>query len=193
MLDTSVAGWFLYWIFHSFWQYSDEREIEIDNEIINKEETDYRERGKNRRKHLQALVPAEPDNRSSGITIVQPSFVMDQPNKKQTWLYDTPGIINEKQVWWTVLFYDAMQDWGLALPWVAPGNLLCFLITTVRNLSFFMKNHILGTLAFTGSKFMACFNIFLRAQPWDLPVCWVLDWMILFISKLLWSEWTVIV
>ena len=80
------------------WQYSDDREIEIDNEIIDKEETDYRERGKNRRKHLQALVPSEPDNRSSGITVVQPSFVMDQPNKKQTWLYDTPGVINEKQV-----------------------------------------------------------------------------------------------
>ena len=124
MLDTLVTRWFLYWLFHSFWQYSDDHEIEIDNEIIDKEETDYRERGKNRRKHLQALVPSEPDNRSSGITIVQPSFVMDQPNKKQTWLYDTPGIINEKQVWWTVLFYDAMQDWGLALPWVAPGNLL---------------------------------------------------------------------
>lgn len=77
-------------------------------------------------------------------------------------------------------------EWPLA-------TYFCFLITTVRNLSFFMKNHILGTLAFTGSKFMACFNIFLRAQPWDLPVCWVLDWMILFISKLLWSEWTVIV
>lgn len=122
MLDTLVR-WFLYWIFHSFWQYSDDREIDIDNEIIDKEETDYRERGKHTRKRLQALVPSEPDNRSSGITVVQPSFVMDQPNKKQTWLYDTPGIINEKQVWWTVLFYNAMQDWGLAVPWVAPGNL----------------------------------------------------------------------
>ena len=49
-------------------------------------------------------------------------------------------------------------EWPLA-------TYFCFLITTVRNLSFFMKNHILGTLAFTGSKFMACFNIFLRAQP----------------------------
>lgn len=179
MLDTLVTRWFLYWIFHSFWQYSDDREIEIDNEIIDKEETDYRERGKNRRKHLQALVPSEPDNRFSGVTVVQPSFVMDQSNKKQTWLYDTPGIINKKQVWWTVLFYSALQDWALAVPWVAPGSLLnCFLMTTVRNLSFFTKNHKLGNLDFTGSKFLVCFNIFLRAQPWDLPVCWVLDWMI---------------
>ena len=186
MLDTLVTRWFLYWLFHSFWQYSDDREIEIDNEIIDKEETDYRERGKNRRKHLQALVPSEPDNRSSGIIVVQPSFVMDQPNKKQTWLYDTPGVINEKQVWWTVLFSSAMQDWGLAVPWVAPGNLpyFCVLMTTVRNLSFFIKNHILGTLDFTGSKFLACFNIFLRAHPWDLTVCWVLDWMIFFLLKI---------
>ena len=186
MLDTLVTRWFLYWLFHSFWQYSGDREIEIDNEIIDKEETDYRERGKNRGKHLQALVPSEPDNRSSGITVVQPSFVMDQPNKKQTWLYDTPGVINEKQVWWTVLFSSAMQDWALAVPWVAPGNLpyFCVLLTTVRNLSFFIKNHILGTLDFTGSKSLACFNIFLRAQPWDLPVCWVLDWMIFFLVKI---------
>ena len=190
MLDT-LLRWLLYWIFHSIWQHSDDREIETDNEIINKEETDYRERGKNRRKkHLQALVPSEPDNRSSGITVVQPSFVMDQPNKKQTWLYDTPGIINEKQVWWTVLFSSAMllqcPEWPLA-------TYLCFLMTTVRNVSFFIKNHILGTLDFTGSKFLACYNIFLRAQPWDLPVCWVLDWMIFFLSKLLWSEWTIVV
>ena len=24
---------------------------------------------------------------------------MDEPNKNQTWLYDTPGIISENQVW----------------------------------------------------------------------------------------------
>ena len=151
MLDTLVR-WFHYWIFHSFWQYSDDREIELDNEIIDKEETDYRECGKNRRKHLQALVPSKPDNRSSGITVVQPSFVMDQPNKKQTWLYDTPGVINEKQVWWTVLFSSAMQDWALAVPWVAPGNLpyFCVLMTTVRNLSFFIKKSHTGHAGFHG-------------------------------------------
>ena len=162
MLDTLVTRWFLYWLFHSFWQYSDDREIEIDNEIIDKEETDYRERGKNRRKHLQALFPSEPDNRSSGITVVQPSFVMDQPNKKQTWLYDTPGVINEKQVWWTVLFSSAMQDWALAVPWVAPGNLpyFCVLMTTVRNLSFFIKKSHTGRTGFHRLKVLGLLQYF---------------------------------
>ena len=37
-------------------------------------------------------------NKSSDVAIIQPSFVMDQLNKNQTWVYDTPGIISDKQV-----------------------------------------------------------------------------------------------
>ena len=86
-------------IIHSSGQNSDDTEIEIDNEIIDKEETDYRERTTTRRgRRRRALVPTQSENRSTGLAIIEPSFVMDQPYKNQTWLYDTPGIINEKQV-----------------------------------------------------------------------------------------------
>lgn len=42
-----------------------------------------------------ALVPTQSE---TGLDVLKPSFVMDEPNKSQTWLYDTPGIISENQV-----------------------------------------------------------------------------------------------
>lgn len=44
------------------------------------------------------LVTSSSQNRSSALAAIEPSFVTDQPNENQTWLYDTPGIINERQV-----------------------------------------------------------------------------------------------
>ena len=53
-----------------------------------------RGKGRGRRK----LVQSHLINKSSDVAIIQPSFVMDQLNKNQTWVYDTPGIISDKQV-----------------------------------------------------------------------------------------------
>ena len=81
---------------YSLQQKSDDTEYQIDEEIISKEETSYREKKKNRsagKGNRVALVPTQ-----SGLEILKPSFVMDQANKNQTWLYDTPGIISENQV-----------------------------------------------------------------------------------------------
>ena len=79
-------------------QKPDNTEIGIDEEIISKEETSYREklprRKLTRRGNPVALVPTQ-----TSLDILKPSFVMDEPNKNQTWLYDTPGIISENQVW----------------------------------------------------------------------------------------------
>lgn len=81
----------------------DDAEIEIDEEIIDKQETSYkvgqnvkrmRGKGRGRRK----LVQSHLINKSSDVAIIQPSFVMDQLNKNQTWVYDTPGIISDKQI-----------------------------------------------------------------------------------------------
>lgn len=85
-------------IIHYPRQYSDEPEIELDDEIIDKGETVYRERITKRGKQRTGLVPSHSEKRASGLAIFKPSFVTDQPNKNRTWLYDTPGIINDKQV-----------------------------------------------------------------------------------------------
>ena len=88
---------------------SDDVEMEIDEEIIDKQETSYKERQsirkmRGRRKHM--LVPSHSVKKPSGIAVIQPSFVTDQPNKNQTWLYDTPGIVSDKQVRKLVVFSD---------------------------------------------------------------------------------------
>ena len=74
-------------------------EIGIDDEIITKEETSYRDklprRKVTRRGNPVALVPTQSE---TGLDILKPSFVTDEPNRSQTWLYDTPGIISENQV-----------------------------------------------------------------------------------------------
>lgn len=81
---------------------SDDVEIEIDKEIIDKQETSYKERQSIRKmrgsRGKNMLVPSHSVNKPSGIAVIQPSFVMDQPNKNQTWLYDTPGIVSDKQI-----------------------------------------------------------------------------------------------
>lgn len=71
-------------------------------------------------------------------------------------------------------------EWPLA-------TYFCFLITTVRNLSFFMKNHILGTLDFTG--LLQYFSESTALRPTSLFSFRLVDF---FPSKLLWSEWTII-
>ena len=86
---------------------SDDLEIEIDEEIIDKQETSYKERQsirklRGRRKNM--LAPLHSVNKPSGVAVIQPSFVTDQPNKNQTWLYDTPGIVSDKQVGKIVVF-----------------------------------------------------------------------------------------
>lgn len=77
----------------------DNPEIGIDDEIISKEETSYRDklprRKLTRRGNPVALVPTQ---RETSLDILKPSFVMDEPNKNQTWLYDTPGIISQNQI-----------------------------------------------------------------------------------------------
>lgn len=88
---------------------SDDLEIEIDEEIVDKQETSYKERQsirklRGRRKNM--LAPLHSVNKPSGVAVIQPSFVTDQPNKNQTWLYDTPGIVSDKQVGKIVVFSD---------------------------------------------------------------------------------------
>ena len=91
---------------------SDDVEIEIDKEIIDKQETSYKERQSTRKmrgsRGKNMLVPSHSVNKPSGIAVIQPSFVMDQPNKNQTWLYDTPGIVSDKQVGKLVVFSDVL-------------------------------------------------------------------------------------
>ena len=91
---------------------SDDVEIEIDKEIIDKQETSYKERQSIRKmrgsRGKNMLVPSHSVNKPSGIAVIQPSFVMDQPNKNQTWLYDTPGIVSDKQVGKLVVFSDVL-------------------------------------------------------------------------------------
>ena len=91
---------------------SDDVEIEIDKEIIDKQETSYKERQSIRKmrgsRGKDMLVPSHSVNKPSGIAVIQPSFVMDQPNKNQTWLYDTPGIVSDKQVGKLVVFSDVL-------------------------------------------------------------------------------------
>lgn len=91
---------------------SDDVEIEIDKEIIDKQETSYKERQSIRKmrgsRGKNMLVPPHSVNKPSGIAVIQPSFVMDQPNKNQTWLYDTPGIVSDKQVGKLVVFSDVL-------------------------------------------------------------------------------------
>jgi len=102
---------------------SDNPEIEIDDEIIDKEETDYKERRYSRRgKRRNALVPLQSDNRSSSLAILKPSFVTDQPNKSQTWLYDTPGIINKKQIT-NLLTMEELKLLNPAL-WIVPRTFI---------------------------------------------------------------------
>lgn len=76
-------------------QKPDNSEIGIDDEIITIEETDYRERKQPKKGKPAALVTTQSE---TGIDVLTPSFVMDESNRNQTWLYDTPGIINENQV-----------------------------------------------------------------------------------------------
>jgi len=77
----------------------DDTEIRIDDEIITKEETSYKDklprRNVTRRGNPVALVPTQSE---TSLDILKPSFVMDEPNKSQTWLYDTPGIVSGNQV-----------------------------------------------------------------------------------------------
>ncbi|XP_022783749.1 nitric oxide-associated protein 1-like isoform X2 [Stylophora pistillata] len=77
----------------------DDVEYQIDDEIISKEETSYREKMKKNyigKGSSTALVPSQ-----TGLDLFKPSFVMYEPNtsnKNQRWLYDTPGIISEHQI-----------------------------------------------------------------------------------------------
>ena len=94
-------------VIHSLWQKSEDPEIEIDQEIIDKEETSYRERRNTRRgRQKNTLILPQLKNRSSDLAIVKPRFVTvtDQPSKNQTWMYDTPGVISEKQVFKLCIF-----------------------------------------------------------------------------------------
>ena len=104
---------------------SDDVEIEIDKEIIDKQETSYKERQSIRKmrgsRGKNMLVPSHSVNKPSGIAVIQPSFVMDQPNKNQTWLYDTPGIVSDKQVGKLVVFSDVL---------LSDRKILCLLLGT---------------------------------------------------------------
>jgi len=77
----------------------DNTEIRIDDEIITKEETSYKDklprRIVTRRGNPVALVPTQSE---TSLDILKSSFVMDEPNKSQTWLYDTPGIVSGNQI-----------------------------------------------------------------------------------------------
>ena len=97
-------------LIHSLWQKSDDPEIQIDQEIIEKEETSYRERQNTRRgrRRRNALIPLQLKYRSSDLAIVKPTFVTDQPSENHTWLYDTPGVISGKQVF-KLCFFVTIQ------------------------------------------------------------------------------------
>lgn len=118
--DSFAFGFDFFFSFHPLQQKPDDIEYQIDDEIISKEETSYRDKKKKSsigKGSSTAIVPSQ-----TGLQTFKPSFVMYQPNRNQRWLYDTPGVISENQVKMScsILFYK----WKFHALLLCHGNIM---------------------------------------------------------------------